>query len=257
MAEVRPRIADRAVAAAVPRAGAPEDLAYTERQLYFETCRVLLPVHRLPRRPRFTVPAPIAYGRFRRSLDRYRDQYGEPPGLLAAPLTPPVVAEPAGGAPPSAPDLYDYGLPRLLVCQHADIAAMLLANELHMEAACAIVAAGAPLPEPLRWGLERAGAPEVLVLHDASPDGQALLEALPDRLGPLGGATVTGLGLRPVHAASLHLVAEAGRAEVAAVNPARLLRTLRRLLIGARSRTRRPFALRRERAVGFLTWPEE
>jgi hypothetical protein len=249
-------VIDRAVASAVVRAGAPEDVAYTERQLYYETCRVLLPAHRLPRRPRFTVPAPVPYGRFVVALDRYRERRGEPPGLLAGSLSPPVIAD--GG--PSAADLFDYGLPRLLVCQHADIAAMLLANELHMEAACAIVSAGVsagvPLPDPLRECLARTGAPEVSVLHDADVDGLALAAELPARLGLPASARVTALGLRPVHAAGLHLaVPRGGAAEVAAVNPARLLRTLRRLMFGAR-RTRPPLVLRRERAVGFLTWPE-
>jgi hypothetical protein len=94
------------------------------------------------------------------------------------------------------------------------------------------------------------------------------------------GLPVTPLGLRPAHAAALHLSRirgatgepdalvdtlarwerawlRSGRAvEVAAVNPARLLRTVHRL-VRNQNRARRTLPrLRRLAAVGYLSWPD-
>jgi hypothetical protein len=261
-------IVDRAVRAAVVRAGAPGRIRFTRRQLYYEVCRGLLPLHRLPRRVRFTLPALIGEDRFRAALDRH----GPVPGLLE---------DPAARAPAAprddVPDLYDYGLPRLLVCQDAAIAGMLLANELHMESACPVFALrDLPLDPRLTAALQRTGDAVVYVLHDAGPSGYAAVEDVRRWAGEL---RVHPLGLRPVHAAALHLSAgprdplplaadpaglepwelrrlRAGRGvEVAAVNPARLLRTVHRLVRG-QSRTRRRAArLRQLQAAGFMTWP--
>ncbi|MFF5227817.1 hypothetical protein [Dactylosporangium sp. NPDC000521] len=259
---------DRAVASAVVRAGAPGRIRFTRRQLYYEVCRGLLPLHRLPRRFRFTLPAPVGYERFLAALDRH----GPVPGLLDDPAA--RVAAPGD----DVPDLYDYGLPRLLVCQDAAIAGMLLANELHMESACPVFAErDLPLDPRLTAALRRTGDATVFVLHDAGAAGYATVEAVREWAGEL---RVHPLGLRPVHAAALHLTAAARTAaspgmaapaglepwevrrlraghtvEVAAVNPARLLRTVHRLVRG-QSRTRRRSArLRQLQAAGFMTWP--
>ncbi|GAA1500364.1 hypothetical protein GCM10009827_006000 [Dactylosporangium maewongense] len=258
---------DRALASAAVRAGAPGRIRFTRRQLYYEVCRGLLPLHRLPRRLRFTLPAPVGYARFVAALDRH----GPVPGLLD---------DPAGRtAVPGddVPDLYDYGLPRLLVCQDAAIAGMLLANELHMESACPVFAErDLPLDPRLTDALRRTGDAAVFVLHDASAAGYATVDTVREWAGAL---RVHPLGLRPVHAAALHLTtgpratavdldAPAGlepwevrrlraghTVEVAAVNPARLLRTVHRLVRG-QSRTRRRSArLRQLQAAGFMTWP--
>jgi hypothetical protein len=91
---------------------------------------------------------------------------------------------------------------------------------------------------------------------------------------------VTPLGLRPAHAAALHLprirAATAGdpgplmdalapweqrwllsgrAAEVAAVNPARLLRTVHRLVRNQYRPRRTLPRMRRLAAAGFLDWP--
>ncbi|MEV4141149.1 hypothetical protein AB0J72_54420 [Dactylosporangium sp. NPDC049742] len=279
---------DRALASAAVRAGAPGRIRFTRRQLYYEVCRGLLPLHRLPRRLRFTLPAPVGYDRFVAALDRH----GPVPGLLD---------DPAGRtAVPGddVPDLYDYGLPRLLVCQDAAIAGMLLANELHMESACPVFAErDLPLDPRLTDALRRAGDAAVFVLHDASAAGYATVDAVREWAGEL---RVHPLGLRPVHAAALHLTTSSQKlttssqklttssrnlttgprataadldapaglepwevrrlraghtVEVAAVNPARLLRTVHRLVRG-QSRTRRRSArLRQLQAAGFMTWP--
>lgn len=269
-------VVDRALPVAVDRAGAPGPIRFTERQLYYELCRLLQPLHALPRRVRLTVPPPIRYEGFLAALSR---RGGDVPGLLPAP---------AGGRPASAtvaPDVFDYGLPRLLVCQHAAIADMLLANDLHMESACPVFScADAPLDPRLTAALRRAGTASVYVLHDASAAGSATLTSVRQWFTGCDAVRVSSLGLSPAHAASLHLTARhapaepgaasshqatadglqpwerrwlrSGRsAEVAAVNPARLLRTVHRLVRG-RGRSRRGTSrLSQVRAAGFMSWP--
>lgn len=231
-------VIERALRGAVARAGAPGRIRFTERQLYFELCRTLQPLCRAPRRLRFTVPAPVGYERFRAALARV----GEAPGLLAGPR---------GPAPEPPPEVFGYGLPRVLVCQSRDIADMLLANGLHMESVCPVFAVGdLPLDERLRAALE-AGAGRVHVLHDEADGGTVDAVAAWARNIP-----VTPLGLRPVHAAALHLPRVGATAEVAAVNPARLLRTVHRL-VREQYRPRRTLPrLRRLAATGYLSWPE-
>ncbi|MFE6870432.1 hypothetical protein ACFVFS_28250, partial [Kitasatospora sp. NPDC057692] len=181
---------------------------------------------------------------------------------------------------------YDYGLPRLLVCQSREITAMLLANDLHLEAACPIVAADElPLDERLLAALERAGGAVVHVLHDASPSGLACFEELRAAYRPnaAAGVRVRSMGLVPRHATTLHLTSGRGprgyrgplpaglrpeeRAwlgsgrtiELAAVAPARLLHTvIRQVRGGATAGPRRAPLHRRVRTArgsGFLSWP--
>lgn len=232
---------DSALRRAVARAGAPGGILFTERQLYFELCRGLHPLCHAPRRLGFTVPAPIGYGRFQRALSRWP---GEVPGLLTAPRRP---------APAPPPEVFEYGLPRVLVCQDREIADMLLANGLHMESVCPVFAADdLPLDDRLRSALE-AGAGRVYVLHDTGATGTATIEAVTAWASDV---PTVPLGLRPVHAAALHLPRAGRVAEVAAVNPARLLRTVHRL-VREQYRARRSVPrLRRLAATGYLSWPE-
>ncbi len=241
-------ILDAALRRAVARAGAPGGIRFTERQLYFELCRGLQPLSHAPRRPRFTVPAPIGYARFARLLRRHRATVsGDVPGLLTAPRRP---------APAPPPEVFGYGLPRVLVCQHRDLADMLLANGLHMESVCPVFAVDdLPLDARLRTALE-AGAGRVYVLHDTGPAETATVDAA---TAWAAGVPVVPLGLRPVHARALHLPRVGTTAEVAAVNPARLLRTVHRLVRDRyrprRTQTRLP-SLRSLAATGYLSWPE-
>lgn len=267
-----------AIDTAAARAAEPGGLRFTERQLYFETCRVLDPsltvLSRVPRtaRPYLRLPS------FTRVLDaRGRDTV---PGLL------PPVPDVATPSPERAgePDLYDYGLPRLLVCQDRAIARMLLANHVHLEAACPVLAADAlPLDARTAAALERAGGATVHVLHDASPRGIALRGAVRAALGPVPGVRVSSLGLVPRHAQAMRLPAGRGPvrqaelaglpgtlrpqevawlargrfAEVAAVPPARLVRAVLRLTRGPRvPRASVWTGLRDLRTTGFLTWPD-
>jgi hypothetical protein len=190
-----------------------------------------------------------------------------------------LLTGPRRPAPAPPAEVFDYGLPRVLLCQHREIADMLLANRLHMESACPVFALDdLPLDERLPDAVRR-GDGRLYVLHDASLAGLAAVTAVRRWAGEL---PVTPLGLRPAHAAALHLprirlspaddpgatVVEtlrswevrwlrSGRAaEVAAVNPARLLRTVHRL-VRNQSRQRRTLPrLRRLSAAGFLSWPD-
>ncbi|MEV6251335.1 hypothetical protein AB0M38_35020 [Streptomyces sp. NPDC051742] len=273
------RPAGRAVAVAADRAAAPGGLRFTERQLYYETCRVLSPgaalLGRIPGTPAPVLRLPA----FTRALDALGRE--NVPGLL-----PPLAARPTTGpGEPSEPDLYDYGLPRLLICQDRSIAGMLLANHVHLEAACPVLAApdALPLDPRLAAALERAGGATVHVLHDASPSGIALPARVRAGLGPVPGVRVVSLGLVPRHAAALRLPSGRGPApgpaaladrpaalrpreaewlaggrfaQVAAVPPARLVRTVLRLTRGPQPpRDSLWSGLRGLRGTGFMTWP--
>ncbi|MFF5985997.1 hypothetical protein [Prauserella flavalba] len=262
-------VLDRALRVAAERVAEPGGLRFTERQLYYELCRVLRPAHRVPRRWAFTVAPAVPYPRFRAALKRL----GPLPGLL-----PPV--EPARrqvGRHTREPDLFDYGLPRLLVCESDAIANMLRANGVPMESACPVFgAAELPLADGVVGMLGRAERPTVYALHDASVPGLAL----PARLRRLAAVPedvrVAGIGLRPRHAGALHLTHGRGPAvpppsgvspwerdwlargrftEVAAVRPASLLRTVHRLVRDVRPTRARIPDLRGARETGFLSWP--
>ncbi|WUI00719.1 hypothetical protein OHR68_02555 [Spirillospora sp. NBC_00431] len=258
------RALDRALDVAIRRAGTPAGVRFTERQLYYEMCRVLRPLHAAPRLPPFTLPPPIRYGTFRAALARRgREQV---PGLLP-PAAPPHTTT---GPVSTEPDLFDYGLPRMLICQHRAIASMLRANDLHMEAASPILAVDDLPPDPrLPAALGRAGGATVYVLHDAGATGMAIPRLVRRRLAPPDGVRVVPLGLSPRQAASLHLTtlhlttgrgpSPGGRfAEVAAVRPARLLRTLHRLMREDDPADHAPRfrdELRKARDTGFMTQP--
>jgi hypothetical protein len=258
----------RALRAAAARAGEPGGLRFTERQLYYELCRVLRPWHLVPRRLPFTVAPPLSYQDFRTALERH----GPVPGLLPPP-------EPAGpvGRYTAEPDLFEYGLPRLLVCEPAGIADMLRANGLPMESACPVFAA-AELPLDPRVGemLVR-GEGTIYLLHDASAWGLTFPARLRELTAVPAGVRVAALGLRPRQAAPLHLTHGRGpvRApdvpvsdreaawlrrgrftELAAVRPAVLLRTVHRLVREVRPiRPQWSQQWSFDRDAGFLTWP--
>ncbi|MFF3820634.1 hypothetical protein ACFYYD_29315 [Streptomyces bluensis] len=275
---IRARLLDRALTTAITRAGAPGRIRFTERQLYYEMCRVLRPVHTVPRRVPLTPAPPVRYERFEETLRR-RD--GEIPGLLA-----PLPASASMPYRPGEPDLYDYGLPRLLVCQSRSVARMLLANDLHLEAACPVFAADdAPLDPRLVAGLGRVDGATVHVLHDASTAGIALTAQV---RAEVPGIRVASMGLVPRHATALHLISQRGpaptplpatapgpagapsgleprerewlaggrTAEVESVPPARLLRTVLRMVRGPRTSGHSVWTgLRELRTAGFMTWP--
>ncbi|UUU43879.1 hypothetical protein [Streptomyces sp. NBC_00162] len=276
------RLLNLAIGAAAVRAADPGGLRFTERQLYYETCRVLSPAAPLLRRVPGTPPPALRLPSFTRALDaRGRETV---PGLLPS-APPPATPADLARSRPSEPDLYDYGLPRLLLCQDRSIAAMLLANHVHLEAACPVLAApdALPLAPLLLAALQRADGATVHVLHDASPEGVKLPARVRAALGPVPGVRVGSLGLVPRHAAALRLPSGRGPApgpaagadwpaalrpreaawlargrfaQVAAVPPARLVRTVLRLTRGPRPpRDSMWGELNGLRTAGFMTWP--
>jgi len=208
-------------------------------------CRTVQPLRPPARGPGFLLRRPVSTAAFAAALDRAG-------GLPPLPDRVPVAA----GAGGDVPDLLDYALPRVLVCQHERTAAALVANDLHMESATAVLgpADGADPPPALRTALLAAPEPTVLLLHGATPAGGAWLAGAG---AGWASARVRGLGLRPAQARALHLFrADGGGAELAAVPPDHLLRVLRRLLSG-RPRRPAPPSLRERARTGFLTWPRE
>lgn len=265
---------ERAITVAARRAASPGGIRFTERQLYYETCRVLRPTPAPVRRIPYSPTPPLRLSRFTEVLHGSR-----PAGLLPAPPTGRAL-----GGPAHEPDLYAYGLPRLLICQDRAIAGMLLANHVHLEAACPVLSAtdDLPLDPRLVAALQRAGDATVHVLHDAAPAGIALPARVREALGPVP-VRVVSLGLVPRHVQALRLVSgrrpgpvpplgpvprglrpsevdwlAGGRfAEVAAVPPARLLRAVLRLTRGPRPARHSVWGeLRELRTAGFLTWPD-
>ncbi|MGY4100220.1 hypothetical protein ACW2Q0_11805 [Nocardia sp. R16R-3T] len=280
---------DRLLRIAAEHVAAPSGLRFTERQLYYELCRLLTAAHRIPRHFTFTVPAPLTYTSFRTALDRH----GAVPGLLT--ITPPKTTR-AGRHTPE-PDLFDYGLPRLLVCESDAIAQMLRANGLPMESACPVFSA-AELPlDPGIAGMLAQVEGTIYLLHDASTNGLTFPARLAELTEIPQGVRIVPLGLRPRQAGTLHLPHLRGQlpsaiaaqmaswaqeelhrpepsvraaqvdswerawlrrgrfVEVEAVRPASLLRTVHRLVRDVRSpRTGLP-ELRRARTAGFMTWP--
>ncbi|WP_067545177.1 hypothetical protein [Nocardia crassostreae] len=296
---------DRLLRRAAVRAGAPGGIRYTERQLYFELCRMLLPLHRIPRRPAFTVPALMRYPDFQSALGRH----GPLPGLLEPAAPHPRLP----GRHTPEPDLFDYGLPRLLVCESDAIAQMLRANGLPMESACPVLsAAELPLDPRVAHMLTLAGQATIYLLHDASAHGLTFPSRCAELTAIPAGVRVVPLGLRPRQAAALHLahvpaacladrslqpsprradadptavrqdppaaqrdpvdtgpsvratqpdpwerawLRRAQCAEVEAVPPAILLRSVHRLVREVRPAPSALTELRRARTAGFLTWP--
>lgn len=271
-----------------------DDLYYTERQLYYAYARLFhqaqqqrrwltqaaaasLPAVTLYRRPLRMIGAaaagvslvtaarlyrppalgpvlPVTDDAFRAALSAYRAAKGEPPGLL--PATPPP---PLGTAAASRePDLIDYGLNGLLICQHESIAAMLRANMVHLQQGCAIITG--PPPDDLLTMLHRTPDARFFFLHDASFDGLQQAYALAATLPISHDHPFVPVGLRPAHVWHLRLLyhttitrpddaptwhsyyltqgerawLEAGyMAEVAALPPLYLLQRIERILSGA------------------------
>lgn len=276
---VMQHVLDRLLRIAAERAAAPSGIRFTERQLYYEVCRLLMPAHRLPRRLACTVPAPLTYQSFRAALDRAVPDLGTGPDLGTVPglltIAPPKVTR-AGRHTPE-PDLFDYGLPRLLVCESDAVAQMLRANGLPMESACPVFsAAELPLDPGVADMLAQVEG-TIYLLHDASVDGLTFPARLAERTEIPDGVRIVPLGLRPRQAGTRHLTHLRGPAssavaaridpwerawlrrgrfvEIEAVRSASLLRTVHRLVREVRlSRTSVP-ELRRAWTTGFMTWP--
>ncbi|MEV0774456.1 hypothetical protein ACIBLA_33930 [Streptomyces sp. NPDC050433] len=292
--QLRQAVLDRVLRTAAEKAGAPGQLRFTERQLYYEVCRVLQPWHRAPRRTHFTSAPALTYDAYRAALRRHGPESVD--GLL--PPFAPTPRQVAGRHTPE-PDLFDYGLPRLLVCESDDIAAMLRANGVPMESACPVYGSSElPLDPGVLRMLALAERATVYLLHDASAYGLTFPARFARSVDVPDGVRVVPLGLRPRQAGALHLVHGRGPAyaavpahgpapfvvggagvaagpglafalsrrerdwlrrgrfvELAAVNPASLIRTVHRLVREVRPPRSQLTELRQVRRAGFLSWP--
>jgi hypothetical protein len=183
-------------------------------------------------------------------LSRWIQAHGRPEKILV----PPNRNDPPWRSS-VAPDVSAYSFDRALIVQHADLAAMLVANNFHFENNCAIMSMdGYPygLAPSLMEMLRRNPNLRVFALHDASEPGCRMPRALrgPDWFPDLS-IPLIGLGLRPKHAQDLKMMVQRGdritvsnevkstltlpeiawleegnRAELAALRPAKLMRAV-------------------------------
>jgi hypothetical protein len=156
-------------------------------------------------------------------------------------------------------DLTLFGLPKVLICESDEIAQMLRANQFHLQTPCPVFSLNEakPLNKNVKMMLKKAEEPQVFFLHNASLEAFSILKNLRETLDLSESIPLRHLGLRPVHARRLHLFAQknvprefdvstfefldesekkwllrGNSAEVSAVSPFRLLRVLRRLILG-------------------------
>lgn len=115
-----------------------------------------------------------------------------------------LIEEPALHSPPPEwpePDIYDYGVERLLIVERDVLVDLFVKNGLHAEQRMLVISEnGYPdylLPVARRLLAEQADLP-VLLLHDATTHGTAMNErVLSDGMLPLQGHPVTDLGMFP------------------------------------------------------------
>lgn len=266
---MKDQLLDRLLTSAVARATDPGDLQFTERQLYYEMCRGVQPAHRLPRHRLFTVRPPISYQAYLAALSRREKVQG----LLPVAET----RSRAVGTNTVESDLFDYGLPRVLICQSQSIASMLRANGIQTESACLVVgSAELPLDPAIAGMLSRADDPAIYVLHESSGAGLNFAARLSELTEVPVNARVIPIGLRPRQAGAMHLIHQIGEipetvdsadswetkwlrqgrfVQTAAVRPKSLLRTVHRLVRDVHVRRIPLIDTREARNVGFLTWP--
>lgn len=243
----------------IRRIGLPGNTFYTERQLYYEVCRQLGTGRRwLSAALLGCLPEPpVSYESFSQCLHQYIEAMGRPPGLIRPERS---VRMPLVGR---EPDLADYGMGGVLVCQHQDLCVMLLANNMHMECGCAILGPeeSSPLPDCVCAMLVRSIGSLVYILHDATQGGLSLVLTIHERLELPRGVYWSDVGLRPEQARRMRLFAIRGAppgagfiqglgslsrwerrwlkagwsAEVAAIRPVDLLRLLYEVIVRGKS----------------------
>jgi hypothetical protein len=198
-----------------------------------------------PQRPR------ISSSDFHR---KYLSRWGSVHGRIEKLLSP--IEHQAAPAPdPKSPDVAAFSFDRALVTDHAETAAMLVANNFHFENNCAILSVDgypAPVFDTVMTMLRRNPNLRVFAVHDASEAGCGLPLALRgERWFSDPTVQVFDLGLRPSHVQKMHMISLAGGSrtllpplraalapeeaawlergesvELAAVRPAKLMRSL-------------------------------
>ncbi len=206
-----------------------------------------------------TLPPPILWQEFEEKLSNYL-QNNKIDGLLKIGKNVKLTNE-------IPDDLTLYGLPKLLICESDEIAQMLRANQFHLQTPCGVLSLkeASPLSDNFQNMLSSAEEAQVFYLHDASWQAISLIPDLHRILSLNYEIPLRPLGLRPIHAQRLHLFAQKEidfspnvdlakisyldekektwlksgfKTEVSAVAPVRLLRVLRRLILGVEVPTR-------------------
>lgn len=148
---------------------------------------------------------PISFPEFqRRFLQRWIDVHGKPKHLVE-----PATLQAGRRAAAAEPDLTAYSFDRAVITEHADTAAMLIANRFHFENNCAILSIGR-YPESVAGTvlemLRRNPRLKVFVVHDAGVEGcRVPLQVRAPEWFPEPTVQVVDLGLRPKHAIDLRL----------------------------------------------------
>ncbi len=240
-------------------------LYFTPKQLYYEFCRTLrlpfaidlrksLPifdkVSSLMRTPQ-TIETPASWNEFGAKFAQYL-KTNEITGLLKIESKIDFVEK-------FPSDLTLYGLPKILICESDEIAQMLRANQFHLQTPCGVLSLSEASPLPTGWQkmLGRAENPQAYFLHDASLRAFSVIKNLRQTLRIKDDVLLRPLGLRPVHAQRLRLFSikadsrnldlselnylsdeeknwllDGNSVEISAVSPIRLLRILRRIILG-------------------------
>jgi hypothetical protein len=146
----------------------PGGLKYTKRQLFYEVCRLVEPKWRAPvgRLLPISLAPTLGYADFDHLLGSFFAAGANLPNLLVEGISSFVSDESV------EPDLFDYGLPRLIVCRNDATAAMLTANWVHLELSCLILPKSLvqPLPDAVCAILARDEAPTIYLLLGASEE---------------------------------------------------------------------------------------
>lgn len=199
----------------------------------------------------------LSFDEFRtKYLAPYRQAHGSLEKLLP-PLLPIARSQPSPDST-APPDLASYSFDRALITDHAETAAMLVANRFHFENNCAILSRDGRYPDNGRFDtilemLKRNPDLTVFAIHDASREGMKLpLDLRAENWFPERSVRIMDLGLRPIQvmkggfmltgsatavalpreiAASLKQeeatwLTQGNIAELAALRPARLMRAI-------------------------------
>jgi hypothetical protein len=175
-------------------------LAWTDAHLYYDVARRVRRrrlLDRLLRRPLVSV----TFREFEYMLERWTAVHGSPQGRLPARAA--ADAERDGDL---AREVEDYGFERAVVCDHDQIADLLIANGFHAENRCVVLSAArypAHVFETLMPVLRRNPPARIVAAHDADPEGCDLANVIaadPRWFGGIDGVDVIDAGLRPADA---------------------------------------------------------
>jgi hypothetical protein len=133
-------------------------------------------------------------------VERWLKQWAHNNGKVDKILPPPAAKS---GPASISPDVTQYSFDRLVVCEYAEVAQFLIANNFHFENNCAVLSIDKyphNIFDTVMGMLRRNPALKVYALHDASPSGIQLTHRLatdPDWFQGSNNVQVYDLGLLP------------------------------------------------------------